>query len=807
MRDQNIFFRIKKKFVTMAFSMLCVLSTFSLTYAGNGTFSNGEFNFCVSVRFNATAAQLQQIETVFQNASQVLADATDGQHRFGTVRIVNGSGASQSSEYWVHPGSGRAYATQGKYGVRGEHVNLYFQSDFQQINDGPDGDAYTIAHEHAHHAYGVVDEYSGPSGAAECAPPPDTATLNFSLMDHYFNRGGRAGAGTTYTLNEFCVSSNHDPDIDTWQEDIHGESCWETIANHPRYSATAPTGLPVDAPPSLHTVSFESCVGGLKVMLLLDRSGSMGLQDRMTFAKSGGKLFVNFLRDDDAVGVASFASSASVNYQLTTITDSSIKTAAKAAIDALVASGATNIGGGLLTALAQITAQTDCSCDELIVLLSDGDHNTGTPPSAAIPSLQDAGIAVLTVGVGSGVSPTGQATLQNIATQTGGKFFRVANSFNLVGLFFRLVAESIGSGLLTRSPLSIASVESIEFPVTLEEGTKSVTFVLSNADQADNITLSLRTPSGTIITAAAAIGDPNIDFQASPNSQAFTVQSPEAGLWNMLISADEITTGIMEVLAYADHDGVQLNVSVEKDTLVYPEVMEISATPIFNGENVVGANVTGTVMRPDGSELPIMLFDDGIREYGDSIPGDGIYSAVFDRYNEDGTYTFELQVVNSNGTTFGGEELFSFAPSNEKPVPTFTRIATATAVITGVPEFVVTTVEYGPETINLKSKGKFITAYIELPDGFNPAEIVLNSVTITAIDGINITPIPAETWPTEIGDFDNDSVADLMVKFNRSAVQQVLSPGMRKIQLEGVVAGQNFVGERSVGVIKPDKSK
>jgi hypothetical protein len=48
--------------------------------AGTGTFKDGKFNFCVSVRFNATPAQLTAIQQRFQRANQFLADATDGQH-------------------------------------------------------------------------------------------------------------------------------------------------------------------------------------------------------------------------------------------------------------------------------------------------------------------------------------------------------------------------------------------------------------------------------------------------------------------------------------------------------------------------------------------------------------------------------------------------------------------------------------------------------------------------------------------------------------------------------------------------------
>jgi hypothetical protein len=108
--------------------LVLTLVTVPPVRAGNGTFESGAFNFCVSVCFNATTAQLGQIRTAFQNGSNVLLDATDGQHRFGRITIVNGSGASQSAEYWVNAGSGRASATSGQYRRRGEHVKLYFNS-------------------------------------------------------------------------------------------------------------------------------------------------------------------------------------------------------------------------------------------------------------------------------------------------------------------------------------------------------------------------------------------------------------------------------------------------------------------------------------------------------------------------------------------------------------------------------------------------------------------------------------------------------------------------------------------------------
>lgn len=654
--------------------------------AGNGRFSGGTYDFCVSVRFNATDAQLAQIRSAFQAASDVFADATDGQQRFGKVTIVNDSGASATAEYWVNPGAGRAYATLGKYGKRGEHVNLYFDSNFQG-SPSADGDAYTIAHEHAHHVFGVADEYSGPGGAAECAPAPDSATLNFCLMDNYFIRGGNAGAGTTYTLNEFCVASNHDPDTDTHQHKINEKSCWEVIAAHSSRSATSPAGLPASAPPASQAPSFADGFGGLRVMLVIDRSGSMSADNRIGFAKSAAKLFVNFLREGDSVGVASFSSGVSVNFPLTTI-GAGTKAAVNSAIDGLFASGSTNIGGGLQEGLNQITSQPDRSCNEVIVLLSDGDHNTGTHPNAVIPSLKSEGVTTFTVAVGSGISTSGQALQQLIASETGGRYLQVTSAFSLVGLFFALSAETTDSGLLARAPDVIGSMQVKEQQVTVEPGSTSASFALAVADASDQMVLTLRSPSGAIITSNDAGVNPDIEFITESSLQAFRIRNPEAGVWTLIISAGGIVDGRFEGLAAVEHPGVQLNVSLAKDTLVFPEAVRIEATPQYEGENVLGAQVTGVVTRPNNSTVNITLLDNGLEANGDAIAGDGVYSARFSNYQPlgDGTYRFDVTAVVTGGMTYGGEELFNFEPSNSEVVPDFTRSASVSAVVSGIPD-------------------------------------------------------------------------------------------------------------------------
>jgi len=664
------------------------------TFAGNG-FGGGTFNFCVSVRFNAIEAQLEQIRTGFRNGSNVLLDATDNQHRFSLITLVNNRGASQTAEYWVNPGAATAYATYGQYGVRGQFVNLFFNSNFQATN-GAAGDAYTVAHEHVHHAYGVADEYSGPcpcfcfpwifctcSCNADDAPFPDTATLNYSLMDNYFTRGGNFfNFPNAYTLNEFCVAGNHDPDWDTWQQAINGESVWETVA-WSRYPALPPVLLPVDAPPPAVPVNFVNGSGGLRVVLLIDRSNSTGLNQRLNLARQGANRFIDLLATGDRVGAVSFATAPATNftYPLSAVTDT-VRAELRDLINNLSADGETNIGWGLQEGLGVLSSQSDRACkNEVIVLLSDGDQNAGISPSDVIPVLREEGVMVLTVGVGTGISASGEALLQDIARETNGRYYRVAGARDVTRLFIELSTQTSGGGLLARAPQAIGGGGTLEYPVLVEPGVETATFALAKELASDEISLSLRTPSGGTITVA----DPSVRVITDSNSTIIEVPAPEAGTWRMLASAGAVTSGQIDLVASASHDGVQLNLWVENALVAPTEAATIMATPLFEGERVVGASVHGVVRRPDESEVPITLLDNGVAP--DMESGDGIYAAEFSSYNGDGTYEFDLTATATGASTYSGEALFISAghPTSAHSVHDFVRIASATAVVTSIP--------------------------------------------------------------------------------------------------------------------------
>ncbi|UCG36303.1 MAG: DUF2341 domain-containing protein [Candidatus Bathyarchaeota archaeon] len=79
----------------------------------------------------------------------------------------------------------------------------------------------------------------------------------------------------------------------------------------------------------------------------------------------------------------------------------------------------------------------------------------------------------------------------------------------------------------------------------------------------------------------------------------------------------------------------------------------------------------------------------------------------------------------------------------------------------GMPD-VEATIDVNPDTLNLRSQGRWVTAYIELPEEYSVIDIDVSSIRLN--ETFSVDPDAS----TQIGDYDSDGVSDLMVKFNRT---------------------------------------
>jgi Ca-activated chloride channel homolog len=186
---------------------------------------------------------------------------------------------------------------------------------------------------------------------------------------------------------------------------------------------------------------------GIDIMLAMDISPSMLAKDfdpdRLAVSKKVAIEFVDH-RPVDRIGLVSFAGEALIEYPLTT--DHAL---IKSRIDGLIVgelADGTAIGMGLGTALTRLRDTTAKS--RIVILLTDGESNAGYyAPKQAMEIAVSQGVKVYTIGVGTdqlAEAPIARnsdgtyefaprlltlddALLEEIATGTGGKYFRATS--------------------------------------------------------------------------------------------------------------------------------------------------------------------------------------------------------------------------------------------------------------------------------------------------------------------------------------------------------------------------------------------
>ncbi|MCS7115728.1 MAG: hypothetical protein N0A00_10120 [Candidatus Bathyarchaeota archaeon] len=161
-----------------------------------------------------------------------------------------------------------------------------------------------------------------------------------------------------------------------------------------------------------------------------------------------------------------------------------------------------------------------------------------------------------------------------------------------------------------------------------------------------------------------------------------------------------------------------------------------------------------------------------------TIQFDVAYSRYFDPYDQ--PPNCRIYWCGDNSNNYSKIERLARIFNNQ-PLIVVGNKETPTAVLNAV-----TNIE--PETLNLKSKGKWITAYIELPQGYSVQDI--NVPTIMLNETILVEP-----KPRTIGDYDGDGIPDLMVYFNRTLlVNYIMSKGIGFGNITLTISGELYDG-------------
>ena len=163
-----------------------------------------------------------------------------------------------------------------------------------------------------------------------------------------------------------------------------------------------------------------------------------------------------------------------------------------------------------------------------------------------------------------------------------------------------------------------------------------------------------------------------------------------------------------------------------------------------------------------------------------------------------GTYTDDVPVavnIDNWGVGIHSIKITAFNSYGDSSI-----ITDSFEVLIPPPPIIEATVDFDPDTLNLKSKGKWVTCYIELPEGYDVNDINLETILLNG-------EISVELSPSAIGDYDNDEIPDLMIKFSRESVQSILYIGD---EIEITITGElnddtEFEGTDEIKVIEPPK--
>jgi len=325
------------------------------------------------------------------------------------------------------------------------------------------------------------------------------------------------------------------------------------------------------------------------------------------------------------------------------------------------------------------------------------------------------------------------------------------------------------------------------------------------------IIITPETPEPANLSPAVNVGsDQTITL---PGSAALNATVTDDGLpnppgavtvtWSKVSGPGTVTfadAAAVDTSASFTQDGIYaLELSASDGELQSSDQVIIAVLP-QNQAPVVAACDDQTITLPDSAALYAGVSDDGLPNPPGSttvnwsyVSGPGIVAFADASslnttagFAEPGTYTLKLKAY--DGELYAYDQVTITVEPEPQPVMA---------------------VDIKPETLNLKSNGNFITAYIESVNDFDAGEIDVNSVKISAVNGNKINPVYAYDKPLEVGDYNNNGISDLMVKFSREEVKEYLAPAEKvEINITGsLLNGKEFSSSGTIKVIEPGNGK
>jgi Ca-activated chloride channel family protein len=189
----------------------------------------------------------------------------------------------------------------------------------------------------------------------------------------------------------------------------------------------------------VYSLNFSNNKPPDDIVMVMDNSDSMNETDpRHESLKAAGKLISN-MKPTHRASVISFNEDAVITKSMFNVSDKQERADAIDQINRLQATGSTDIGNALDTAIQEIDDHQKTGRRPMVILFSDGYSELDL--DAVVEPYQDKDIAINTIGM-SKIDKGGAQLLTLIATHTGGSFYDVKNANELPNVFEKIYLEN-----------------------------------------------------------------------------------------------------------------------------------------------------------------------------------------------------------------------------------------------------------------------------------------------------------------------------------------------------------------------------
>ncbi|KAM8789730.1 calcium-activated chloride channel regulator 1 isoform 2-T2 [Rhynchonycteris naso] len=548
---------------------------------------------------------------------------------------------------------------------------------------------------------------------------------------------------------EFCNEKNHNREAPSLQnEKCSYRSIWEVISNSEDLKNSMPM---VQSPPS--PVFSLLRIRERIVCLVLDKSGSMGGNNRLNRMNQAAKLFLQQIIENGTwVGMVHFDTSASIKSNLIQIVSTNERNQLLNSLPT-TASGGTSICAGIKSAFQVIKRKYSQTDGSEIVLLTDGEDGSAIQ---CLDEVKESGAIIHFIALG----PSADEAVIQMSNVTGGKHFYAsdqAQNNGLIDAFGALASENAAvsqqSLQLESKGLTLGNNIWMNGTVIIDSTVGKDTFFLITWEKQIPI-ISLWDPSGTPMGSFTEDRVSKMAYLSIPGTA-------KVGVWTYSLQAktnpETLTITVNSRAANASVPPITVNAKMNKDTNSFPSPMIVYAEILQGYLPILGAKVTAFIESNSGKTEVLELLDNGAG--ADTFKNDGVYSRYFTAYSENGRYSLKVRAL---GGANAATQSLRYPPNRAKYIPGW--------VVDGKIEANPPRPEIDEDTqTNLESftrtasGGAFVVSNVSfpLPDLYPPSQITDLEATPDG-DMINLT------WTAPGDDFDVGKVQQYILRISGS---------------------------------------